>query len=118
MFGIDPMFFLKLAGAGLWAEIWHWGTGAGLIILCLAGAYFTTAIPFIGPYLTHARKDLLWAAAVIAVFMGGQALGEHDANRRNAAKQIVVEQHVDKVVQKTTTPKYRKMKDRWDNPEY
>lgn len=117
MFGIDPMYFIKLAAAGVWSEVWHWGTGIGLIVLCLAGAYFTTAIPLIGPYLTHARKDLLWAAFGIGVFMAGQALGEHDANRRNAAKQKVVEQHVDSVVQKTTTPRYRKMKDRWDNPE-
>lgn len=117
MFGIDPMFLLKMATAGLWAEIWHWGTGFGLIILCLLGAWLTTSIPFIGPYLKDARKDFLYAAACIAIFMGGQALGEHDANRVNAARQKVVEQHVDKVVKTTATPKYRKMQDRWDNPE-
>lgn len=118
MFGIDPMYFVHLAAAGIWSQVWHWGTGIGLIILCLAMAYFTTAIPVIGPYLNGARKDCLWAAFGIAVFLAGQALGAHDANRRNAAKQIVVEQHVDKVVKKTTTPKYQKMKDRYDNPEY
>jgi hypothetical protein len=117
MFGFDPMFWLNLAAAGIWSQVWHWGLGIGLIILCLAGAYFTTAIPLIGPYLKDARKDLLWAAGLIAIFLAGQALGAHDEARKATAKQKVVEQHVDSVVQKTTTPRYRKMKDRWDNPE-
>lgn len=110
-------FGFDLAVAGVWAQIWHWGTGVGLILLCLAAAYFTTAIPLIGPYLEGARKDLLWAAFGIAVFLAGQALGAHDANRRNVAKQIVVEERVDSVVEKTKTPKYRKMPDRYDKPE-
>lgn len=113
----DPMYYVHLALAGVWSQVWHWGTGIGLIILCLAGAYFTTAIPIIGPYLKDARRDLLWAAAVIAIFLAGQALGAHDQARKEAAKQIVVEQKVDSVVDKTTTPKYRKQKDRHDRPE-
>jgi hypothetical protein len=111
-------FWFDLAVAGVWAQVWHWGTGIGLIILCLAGAYFTTAIPIIGPWLTNARKDLLWAAAVIAVFMAGQALGAHDEARKNAAKKVVIEQRVDTVVEKTKTPKARARRDKWDKPEY
>lgn len=111
------MHTLQLIFAGAWAQIWHWGTGIGLMVLCLLGAYFTTAIPIIGPHLTNARKDLLWAAFGIGVFLGGQALGAHDANRRNTAKQVVIEQRVDDVVEKTKTPKARAAKDRWDRPE-
>jgi hypothetical protein len=74
-------YVFDLAVAGVWSQIWHWGIGIGLIILCLAGAYFTTAIPLIGPYLKDARKDLLWAAAIIAIFLAGQALGAHDAKQ-------------------------------------
>lgn len=113
----DPMYYIHLAVAGAWSQVWHWGTGIGLIVLCLAGAYFTTAIPIIGPYLKDARKDLLWAALGIGVFLAGQALGAHDEARKTAAKQNVVEQKVDGVVEKTKTPRYRKQKDRWDNPE-
>lgn len=109
--------WFDMAVAGVWAQVWHWGTGIGLIILLLAAAYFTTAIPFIGPSLKDARGHLLMAAAVIAVFLAGQALGAHDANRRNAARQIILEQHVDTVVETTKTPRFRKMPDRWDNPE-
>lgn len=111
------MHILQLAFAGVWGQVWHWGTGVGLIILCLAGAYFTTAIPVIGPYLTHARKDFLWAAAGIAIFLGGQALGAHDEARKTAARKIVIEQQVDSVVEQTKTPKSRAKKDRWDRSE-
>lgn len=114
----DPMFYIHLAAAGLWSQVWHWGTGIGLIILCLAGAYFTTAIPIIGPYLKDARKDLLWAAGLIAIFLAGQALGAHDANRRNDAKKVVIERQVDTVVERTKTPKAKARKDKWDRPEY
>ncbi len=111
------MYLINLALAGIWAQVWHWGLGIGLIILCLAGAYFTTSIPIIGPHMTHARKDLLWAAFGIAIFLAGQALGAHDANRRNEAKQVVIEERVDDVVEKTKTPKARARTDRWDRPE-
>lgn len=112
------MYFVHMALAGIWSQVWHWGTGIGLIVLCLAGAYFTTAIPIIGPYLANARKDLLWAAGVIAVFLAGQALGAHDEARKDAARQIVVEKRVDSVVEKTKTPKARARSDKWDRPEY
>lgn len=111
------MFILEHMVAGIWSQVWHWGTGIGLIIVCLAGAYFTTAIPIIGPYLTNARKDLLWASFGIAVFLAGQALGAHDEARKAVAREALVERQVDTVVEKTKTPRYRKMQDRYDKPE-
>jgi hypothetical protein len=111
------MYLIDLALAGIWAQVWHWGTGIGLIILCLAGAYFTTAIPIIGPHLAGARKDLLWAAAVIAVFLGGQALGAHDEARKQAAKVLVIEKNVTKAVTNAKTPAAQHRKDKFDDPK-
>lgn len=108
---------LQLAFAGVWSMVFHWGLGLGLILLLLAAAFFTTAIPIIGPYLTNARKDLLWAAFGVAVFMAGQALGAHDEKKRNTARQVVIEKTVDKAVQKTTTPQAKARKDKFDRPE-
>lgn len=113
----NPMNYINLALAGIWSQVWHWGTCIGLIILMVAAAYFTTSIPLIGKYLDGARKDLLWAAFGIAVFLAGQVLGAHDQARKTVAKQIVVDTQVEKVVKKTTSPKFKKMNDRWDKPE-
>lgn len=107
-----------LATAGISAFIWQWGLGIGLIIICVVLAYFTTAIPIIGPWLADARRHLLWAAFVIATFLAGQYLGVQNANKRHAKQQIIVEQHVDDVVQNTKTEKFKKQEDRWDRPEY
>lgn len=112
------MLTLQLIFAGIWSQVWHWGTGIGLIILLVALAWFTTAVPVIGPYLTNARRDLLWAASAVAIFLAGQALGSHDEARKNAAKQVVIENRVDAVVEKTTTPAAKAQKDRWNRPEY
>lgn len=111
------MLYVHMALAGIWSQVWHWGTGIGLIILCLAGAYFTTAIPLIGPLLVNARKDLLWAAAVIAVFLAGQALGASDQRRHDAAKVVVIESTVTKAVTHAKTPSAHKRKDKFDDPE-
>lgn len=111
------MLTMQLFFAGIWAQVWHWGIGIGLIILCLAGAFFTTSIPIIGPYLTNARRDLLWAAFTIAIFLAGQWLGAHDEKRKHEARQVIIEQTVDKAVDKTKTPAAKGKPDRWDKPE-
>jgi len=107
-----------LATAGIGAFIWHWGAGIGLIIICVVLAYFTTAVPIIGPWLTDARRHLLWAAFVIATFLAGQWLGAHDANRRHAKQQVVIGNTVDQVVRDTKTDKFQKRQDRYDRPEH
>lgn len=112
------MLTLQLLFAGIWSQIWHWGTGIGIIVILLAMAYFTTAIPFIGPWLGNARKDLLWAAFGVGLLLTGEAIGAHDQAKKSDAKKIVIEQHVDKVVKKAKTPRARAAKDRWDRPEY
>ena len=42
--------FVQMFFAGLWAEVWHWGLGIGLIILLVAGSIFSQSIPLIGPW--------------------------------------------------------------------
>lgn len=79
------------AGAG--SYIFHWGTAAGLIILCLAGAWFTPPwLPFIS------KVDFLYAAAGIAVFMGAYTLGAHDEKKIWLAREIVLQQQIEDAV--------------------
>ncbi len=115
------MWWLQSLFAGAWAFIWHWGTGIALIILLCAGAYFTTAVPVLGPFLGRFRKDLLWAAAAIAVFLGGQYIGAQDANRRCAAKQEIVKERVNSIVDGVKSEKPpadgSAPRDKWDTPE-
>lgn len=107
---------LQFALAGAWASVWHWGLGIGLIILLLAGAYFTTAIPLIGPYLTGLRKDLCWAAFAVGVLMAGEYIGDRDGDARCKAKAVVVEKVVTKAVAATKTNRARRSSDPWNNP--
>ncbi len=113
MFG----YLIEHAFAGLGHLIWHWGTGIGLIIILLALAWFTQAVPIIGPYLTGMRKDLLWAALAVGVFLFGMATGIKDERRVCTAQTVVVTKYVGKAVEKTKTPRARAEKDPYDNPD-
>lgn len=108
------MFALKLAFAGLGPLIWHWGVGVGAIIILVAAAELTTAIPIIGNWLDKVRKDLLWVAVAIALALVGEYIGARDANGRCDAKAAVVEQAVDKAV---TNADKKPGTDRWDSPQ-
>jgi Ni,Fe-hydrogenase I cytochrome b subunit len=110
-------YIFEHAVAGIWDQIWHWGTAVGLIILLVAAAYFTTAIPVIGPYLQDARKDLLWAALGIFLFTFGMGVGTKDEKKICTAQTVVVTKFVDKAVAKTKLPKAHAEKDPFDNPE-
>ncbi len=100
MWALDSFF------AGIWAQVWHWGTSVGLLLL-LGVAWF---------FLKDNR--LLWAAAIVGAFTAGQSLGAHDQARKDEARKVVIEKQVDTVVEKTKTTKSRCKKDRWDRPEY
>jgi hypothetical protein len=108
---------IALAFAGIWTFIWQWGVCIALIIMLLAAAYFTTAIPILGRYLDGMRNHLLWAAFVIAVFLYGHSVGTKAANQRTAARAVVIEVTVEKAVEKAKT-KSNPAKDRWNRPEY
>lgn len=107
------MFWLKLAGAGLWGMIWHWGLGIGLIILLLAAAFFSASIPIIGPFLGKIRKDLIWVALAIGVFLAGMAVGITDESHRYETKAKIVGQIVDDSIIDANRPG---RKDPFDNP--
>lgn len=108
---------IELALAGVWHYILHWGIGVALIICLLGAAYFTTAVPLIGPSLSGMRKDLCWAAFGVAVFLGGHVVGAKDATNRCVAQRVIVEKTVEKAVVKSTTPKSKAKRDRWDDPK-
>lgn len=112
------LYPLKMAFAGIWGFVFSWGLGVGLIICLLAAAYFTTAVPFIGPYLSGMRAHLLWAALGVAIFLGGHYVGASNATARCEAKQVIVDDIVDDAVAKTKTPAARGAKDKWDRPEH
>lgn len=109
-------YWVQTTFAGWWAFAWHWGVGVFSIIALVAGAIFSQSIPLIGPYLHEVRKDMLWAAAGIALFLGGQWVGAHDAANRCDKKAVVIEKIVKQVVKGTTTPKAKTQKDKWDDP--
>lgn len=104
---------MQLMFAGIWPMLFHWGLGVFAIGVLLAAAFFTTSIPFIGPYLTGLRSQLLWAAAGVGLLLAGQWIGAHDANRRCEAKTIVIEKIVTKVV-KGAERNAGKRLDKWD----
>lgn len=109
---------IQLAFAGLGHYVLHWGIWGGLAAGLVALALFSSAIPVVGPYLTALRKDLLWAAFGCVLIMYGMFQGGRDAEARCVAKQKVVVMRVDKVVQRTKTPKYRAKHDRYSNSRY
>ena len=109
-------YWIQTTTAGWLAYIMHWGLGIASIILLVAGAIFSQSIPIIGPYLHEIRKDMLWAAAAIALFLGGQWVGAHDAANRCDKKAVVIEKIVKQVVKGTTTPKAAGQKDKYDSP--
>ena len=111
-------YMVQLFFAGLWAEVWHWGLGIGLIILLVGGSIFSQSIPLIGPWLTPLRKDMLWAAAVIAVLLAGEYIGQRSSDAKCVARQVVVEKIVDKVVTKTHTPAASQAKDPYQSKDY
>jgi len=44
MFGLNTWWFQETASGlvgSLWTEVWHWGLGIGVIILCIAGAFLS-----------------------------------------------------------------------------
>ena len=101
---------LDLAFAGAWAYLWHWGLGIGLIVLFIAGYFFTPAI------LSAHRVDFLWAAAIVFVFLTGEATGDKEGRARCVTKTEIIQKDVVKVVRGTASPASRAKKDKFDDP--
>ena len=116
---------IELFFAGAWAGIWHKGVLYGVIACSIGlafGSQFLAIIPAVGPWLVKffapLRKDLLWVAFIAGVILAAEYVGAHDANLACTARTVVIENTVDKAVEKTKTPKARGAKDPWDRPEY
>ncbi len=108
---------IHLAFAGVVQYILHWGLFFALACGLAAAGWFSQAIPIVGDWLYPIRRDLYWAAFGCLLIMYGMYLGGKDASNRCEAKQVIVEKIVIKEVEKTTTPKARARKDRWDSKE-
>lgn len=93
---------IQLAFAGIGHLLWHWGIGVGTILLILAIEFFSAQIiatvPILERPLNAIRKDLLWVAVGIAVFLGGEYLGAKDMAGRCDAKAAVISEKVSKSV--------------------
>jgi hypothetical protein len=94
--------FLEYVFAGLWAEIWRFGLGFGLMILCFAGAYFSPIW----------KKDFLWAGIVIAVFMvaftTGVVVGERHIRMQWAAATVYTIDNANKARRNAVRTVHRK----------
>ncbi len=99
---------VELFFAGIWGMVFHWGLGIGLIVLFLAAAYFSP----IG------KKDLIYCATIIAVFLVAEAVGIHDEKVHRDAQDKVITTAVSKTVSKTQTEKAKTRKDKWDQKDY
>lgn len=87
--------------AGLWPLVWHWGTAAGIIIICLAlevGIEWFANIPFFGVLLKPFQKDLLWIALVAAAYLFSLTQGINLEKARCVAQGDVINQQIDQVV--------------------
>lgn len=62
--------------AGVWTILIGYGTGAVLIVGFLAAAHFSPVF----------KKDFLWAAVVVAVYMAGYLIGVHQGEKRVQAQ--------------------------------
>jgi hypothetical protein len=100
------MLAIHLLLAGMWEMVWQWGIGVGLLILCLAGAFFSPLF----------KKDFLYAALIIVVALFFMSLGVAQERSHCTAQNQVIVTTVTKVVKATTTPKAKAAKDKFDDP--
>jgi cell division protein FtsW (lipid II flippase) len=99
MFLVDKFF------AGALALVFHWGAAVAIIILLLALAYFSPLY----------KKWFLGAAAVVFLCLVAYGVGIADEAQRAQAQQQVIIKYVDRIVDRTKTPRYRARKDPYDN---
>jgi hypothetical protein len=89
-----------------WTEVWHWGLGIGLVVVCFAAAWLSPVF----------KKDFFYAGVIIIVLLIVYGAGGKDATALCKAQEATVTKKVDVVVARTKTPKYRAKKDPYDDP--
>lgn len=88
---------------GVWPLVAHAGAGGVLIAGLLAAAYFSPVF----------KKELVYAAIVVAVALFVYGVGVHDEKTKRDAEQQVINTKVDKAV---TDAKSSTSKDKYDDP--
>ncbi len=68
--------WFQIAFAGLWAEVWRYGLGGGIIICLLAAAYFSPIL----------KKEFCWAAGVVGAFLIAFTIGVSTGEKRVQAQ--------------------------------
>ncbi len=101
-------WLIQDAFAGMWATIWQWGLGIGMLIICLVLAYVSP----IG------RKDCLLAAVAIAIALIAMEIGRRQEHAHYAAQQALVSRTVKAAVKKAEGPGTKKWRDPWDRKNY
>lgn len=91
----------------LWAELWHYGLGAVLIVGFLAAAYFSPI----------AKTWFFAGAIIVAAALGGYTVGIQNANTHCTAKAVAVDRAVKKIVKSTTTKRGRAWRDPYDQQD-
>lgn len=95
--------------AGLWAMLWHFGLGIGIIILLGVGAVYLPSL--------KAKALCLAGAVVVGAFLLGEGEGVSLEKAHVQAQQATTDNFVDKTVQRTTTPKARAKRDPWNSKD-
>lgn len=94
--------------AGLWAEVWKWGLGVGLVILLLAAAYFSPI----------AKKYFVFAAVAVVIGIVGYGKGISDQSNRCVAQQKVVTEQVTAAVKTAHTKQALHARDPYNSRHY
>lgn len=96
--------------AGLWAMIWHFGAGIGIVILLAAAAYFVPS--------DKAKIAFAVLASFVVAFLLGETMGIRMEKAHYAAQAASTAKYVGKIIKGTATPKARGAGDPWDRKGY
>ena len=103
-------YVVQHAFAGLWALIWHFGVGIGVIILLGVAAYFAPTL--------RMKVILVAFAIIVGALLVGEGIGVNMEKSHVVAQQQATTNFVDKTVKGTTTTKSRGLDDPWDRKDY
>lgn len=110
------MSYVWVALAGIWPLIAYFGAGAGLVLGLIAAAWFSPIF----------KKELAWAAAVVAAFMAAFTLGVVNGEQRVRAQWMAAEENsvrqaeeARKDAERTVKSSAPRKRSRWlpDNPD-
>lgn len=104
---LPVLFAIQDAVAGYWPLIRDQGIGGLIFIGLLAGSIFSPVL----------KKDLFYAALIVAAWMVAEDIGIHDEKVHCVAQEQLVNKKVEDVVRKSRTPAILHKKDPWNDPK-